>query len=99
MILWDEEHITSALQIVLNFHFPSIAQDGLKTNPDRLLEIWPHMVKVVNYWTSLPKSKQLKCNSFKVVKKAVDDLSIPLKFSFFSYYASLFSSSMQYHHI
>ena len=99
MILLDGEHITSVLQIVLNFHFSSIAQDGLKTNLDRLLEIWSHMVKVVNYWTSLPKSKQPKCNSFKVVKKAVDDLSTPLKLSFFSYYTSLSSSSMQYHHI
>ena len=28
---------------------------------DRLLEIWPNIVKTVKYWTSLPKSKQTKC--------------------------------------
>ena len=31
---------------------------------DRLLEIWPEIVKVVNYWNSLPKSKQPKCKTF-----------------------------------
>ena len=39
---------------------------------------------------ALSESKQLKCNSFEVVKKGVHDISTLLKPSFFSYYASLF---------
>ena len=56
---------------------------------DRLLEIWPEIVKVVNYWNSLPKSKQLKCKTFITVVNAVNDLLTPLKLSFFSYFESL----------
>ena len=56
---------------------------------DRLLEIWPEIVKVVNYWNSLPKSKQPKCKTFITLVNAVNDLLTPLKLSFFSYFASM----------
>ena len=56
---------------------------------DRLLEIWPEIVKVVNYWNSLPKSKQPTCKTFITLVNAVNDLLTPLKVSFFSYFASL----------
>ena len=57
---------------------------------DRLLEIWPNIVKTVNYWTSLMKPKQPKCKSVNIVSKTVNDVLTPLKLSFFSYMASLF---------
>ena len=56
---------------------------------DRLLEIWPEIVKVVKYWNSLPKSKQPKCKTFITLVNAVNDQLTPLKLSFFSYFASL----------
>ena len=37
---------------------------------DRLIEIWPNIVKTCKYWTSLRKSKQPKCKSFQLVTKA-----------------------------
>ena len=53
------------------FPFPFCRTKWIEYKPvaDRLLEIQLHVVKVVNYWVSLPKSKQTKCNSFKVVKR------------------------------
>ena len=84
------DYISITNSTKLQFSFCSTRWIENKPLADRPLEIWPHMVKVVNYWASLPESKNLKCNSFEVVKKAVDDLSTPLKSSFFSYYASLF---------
>ena len=43
----------------------------------------------MNYWNSLPKSKQPKCKTFITLVNAVNDLLTPLKLSFFSYFASL----------
>ena len=62
---------------------------------DKLLEIWPNIVKTVKYWTSLPKSKQPKCKSFDIVSKAVNDVLTQLKLSFSSYMASLFDSFLK----
>ena len=45
--------------------------------------------KLLNTGT-LPKSKQPKCKSFKIVSKAVNYVLTPLKLSFLSYMASLF---------
>ena len=47
-------------------------------------------MKTVKYWDTLPKSKQPKCKSFKIVSKAVNYVLTPLKLSFLSYMASLF---------
>ena len=56
---------------------------------DRLLRIWPN-IKIINFWKSLPKRKQLSSKSFENVKIGVEDVLTPAKLSFFSYFASLF---------
>ena len=56
---------------------------------DRLLEIWPELVKIFEYCLRLPKSKQPKSKSFEAVKDAIDDVLYPAKLSFFSYFAGL----------
>ena len=40
---------------------------------DRIIEIWPSIVKIVNHWSKLAPSKQPKCKSHKVLKGAVKD--------------------------
>ena len=40
---------------------------------ERLLEIWPHISKVVAFWLKLPKSRRPKCKGFESVKEAVED--------------------------
>ena len=40
---------------------------------EQLLEIMPHISKVVIFWLKLPKLKQPKCKSFESVKEAVED--------------------------
>ena len=57
---------------------------------DRLLKIWPNIVKLVNFWLTLPKSKQPKSKSFEAVKSAVEDNLTIVKLNVFSYLASLF---------
>ena len=57
---------------------------------DRLLHIWPNMVKIVRFWEKLPKSKQPSSKSFLNVQTASNDVLTPVKLSFFSYFAGLF---------
>ena len=57
----------------------------------RLKEIWPNIVKIINYRQKLPPSKQPLSKSYLAVKKAVEDNLIVAKFSFFSCIASLLS--------
>ena len=49
---------------------------------DRMIEIWPSVVKIVNHWSSLPPSKHPKCKSYDVLKNAVKDTSVAVKFNF-----------------
>ena len=48
------------------------------------------LIKIVNFWLSLPKSKRPSSKSFESVKTAVEDPLTTAKLSFFSYFASLF---------
>ena len=57
---------------------------------ERLLEIWPHISKIVAFWLKLPESQESKCKSFESVKKAFEDELTTVKLSFFSYLASIF---------
>ena len=56
---------------------------------DHLVEIWKHIVAIVNHWEKLPKSKRPKSKSFEHPKSAVEDLLRPAKLRFF-FFASLF---------
>ena len=57
---------------------------------DRLVEIWKHIVAIVNDWEKLPKSKRPKSKSYEHLNSAVEDLLTPGKLQFFSFFASLF---------
>ena len=84
----DYISVTKSTKFPLAFYNTRRVED--KPVADRLLEIWPNIVKTVKYWTSLLKSKQPKCKSFDIVSKAVNDVLTPLKSSFFIYMVSLF---------
>ena len=57
---------------------------------DRLVEIWKHLVSILNYWEKLSKSKRPKSKSYEHFKSAVEDLLTPAKLQFFSIIVSLF---------
>ena len=56
---------------------------------DRLIKIWPNIVKLFKFWNGLPKSKQPKSKSYMNVKDVIGDVLYPAKLSFFSFVAGL----------
>ena len=40
-----------------------------------MIEVWPNLIKLINFWTSLPKSKQPTCKSYGNVCDAMKDPS------------------------
>ena len=57
---------------------------------NRIIEIWPSIVKIVNHWSKLAPSKQPKCKSYEVLKGAVKDPLVVAKLNFFSFLAGHF---------
>ena len=58
----------------------------------RMFEVWPNLKKLINFWISLPKSKQLKCKSHKNVCDAMQDPFMISKLTFFSFVCELVES-------
>lgn len=56
---------------------------------DRLIEIWPHMERILRYWESLPKSKRPCTKGYEALKNAVSDSLTTVKLYFFSHVAGL----------
>ena len=56
---------------------------------ERLIEIWPNIMKLVNHWLGLKKSDRPSSKSFFTVSSAVDDILLPAKLSFFSFIAGI----------
>ena len=52
---------------------------------ERMIEMWPNLIKLTSFWTSLPKSKQHTCKSYGSVCDAVQDLFVISKLTFFSF--------------
>ena len=52
--------------------------------------VWPNIIKIINFWRSLPKRKHPPSKSFENLKIVVEDVLTPVKLSFFSYFVSLF---------
>ena len=61
-----------------------------QTFAERLIDIWPNIKKVDDFWQKLPKSKQLKSKSYVYLHDSVTDLFTPAKLNFFSYIATFF---------
>ena len=75
MTAQPEEMIIFPLQVQHYSFIISVLQDGLKSKgvAERAKSLREHVVKIVNFWKKLPKSKQPKCDSYNIVKDAVDD--------------------------
>ena len=57
---------------------------------ERLVEIWPNILKIYAFWQTLPKSKRPSSKSYENLHAAVkDSFTIP-KLNFFSYVAGIF---------
>ena len=54
-------------------HFCATRWDESKGVAERAKSLWEHVAKIVNFWKKLPKSKQPKCDSYNIVKGAVND--------------------------
>ena len=54
---------------------------------ERAKSLWEHVVKIVNFWKKLTKSKQP--NSYNIVKDAVNDPLTAVKLEFVIYVAGL----------
>ena len=56
---------------------------------DRMLEVWPNIKKIVQFWEGLPKSKQPSCKSYSNVQDGVHDVLIEAKMTCFSFICSI----------
>ena len=54
-----------------------------------MIEVWPNLIKLINFWTSVPKSKQPTCKSYENVCDAVQDPFMISKLTFFSFVCGL----------
>ena len=53
---------------------------------DRLISLWPNMLKVFEFWEGLSKSKRPKCKSYSNVLAHIPDQLIVAKLHFFLAY-------------
>ena len=80
--------ITGSTVFPLSFYLTRWVEN--KKVAERLISIWPSIVKIVNHWESLPKSKRLSCKPYEFVVNAVKyELSLA-RLQFFNYLASMF---------
>ena len=56
---------------------------------ERLLEIWPNILKINSFWQKLLELKKPNSKSFLNLQSASNDLFIPAKLSFFSFVAGI----------
>ena len=54
-----------------------------------MIELWPNLIKLINFWTSLPKSKQPTCKGYGKVCDAVKDPFMISKLTLFSFVCGL----------
>ena len=68
---------------------------GDKKLAERLISIWPSIVKIVNHWESYPKSKPPSCKSYEFVLNAVKNELSLVRLQFFNYLASMFETFLK----
>ena len=56
---------------------------------ERMIELWPNLIKLINFWTSPPKSKQPTCKGYGKVCDAVKDPFMISKLTLFSFVCGL----------
>ena len=60
-----------------------------KAVAEKLIEIWPNLIKVFDFWNGLPKSRRPSSKSFENTKIGIEDPFTVVKLSFFSFVAGL----------
>ena len=50
---------------------------------ERLIDMWPYIKSIINFWKRQPKSKRLDSKRYNVVVKAVNDQLMVVKLSLF----------------
>ena len=64
---------------------------------DRMVEVWPNIKKITEFWKSLPKYKQQTCKSYSKISDAVIDLFTEAKITFFSFIFSIVEPYLKNH--
>ena len=60
-----------------------------KVVAEKLIKLWPNMVKLFEFWSSLCKSRQPSSKSYENTKKGIEDPLIIPKLHFFAFLAGL----------
>ena len=76
--------MTPNVNVIFFKHFRWVEDQKVS---ERIVEIWPSIIKILNHWMSLPSYKQPKCKSYEVVKGAVKDPFTVAKLKFFGFIA------------
>ena len=66
---------------------------------ERLIDIWPHIKSIINFWEQPPKSKRPDSKSYNVVVKAVNDQLTVAKLSLFIYLAGILNPYLKKYQI
>ena len=56
---------------------------------EAMIEVWPNLIKLINFWTSIPNSKPPTCKNYGNVCDAVKDPFMISKLMFFSFVCGL----------
>ena len=83
----DYFNITGSVDYPLQFCGTRCVEE--KKVAEKLIKLWPNMVKLYDFWSSLAKSKRPDSKSYENVKKGIDDPLTVAKLHFFSYIAGL----------
>ena len=84
----DYTSITGSTVFPLSFCTTRRVED--KKVAERLISIWPSIVKIVNHWDSLPKSKYPSCKPYEFVVNAVKNELSLARLQFFNYLTGMF---------
>ena len=91
----DYTSITGSIVFPLSFCATRWLKD--KKVAERLMNIWPSIVKIFNHWESLAESKHPPCKSFEFVVNAIKNELSLAKLQFFNYLASMFELFLKLH--
>ena len=84
----DYESVSGSTKYPLAFCATRWIEDAKVS--DRLIELWPSMKLIMNFWSKLQKSKQPKNKSYEHLQTAITDKLVIAKLGFFSFFAELF---------
>ena len=83
----DYFNMTASSEYPLQFCGTRWVED--KMVAEKLIKLWPNMIKLFDFWSSLCKSKQPSSKSYENTKKGIEDPLTVAKLHFFSFVAGL----------